>query len=162
MGRWSCRSPLRHFPRVLIAAPWQLSNNYSVTVSALPQALSYRIAKCDLERDRDGSIPRRCPPDPVFFQSICRPAAPAFQRRAFSIDKEQRWAVAAAAVTVSKRRDRDAVAHDPPALHNAADDVRSTAGTVAACSGVGVQPRPAQGSKSFISNSSASACQVIQ
>lgn len=80
--------------------------------------------------------------------SACRCPTAAFQARYSSVTKEQQWAVAAAAVTLSKRREHHAQHCDSPA----ADEVAARA------IGVGTAPCDAANSGSLAGNQGAAAC----
>ena len=63
------------------------------------------------------------------------------QRRTFSIDKEQRWAVAAAAVTVSKRRQHDGIVMHASTSVSAACDEQSSEVECEECAAAGTGAR---------------------
>jgi hypothetical protein len=108
-----------------VAHHWSLCTVRPLVKAALaPPTLESRIA-ASLAKSREEQIytttgdraPRR-------RRAACGCPGPtaAFQARCLSITREQRWAVAAAAVTLSKRRDNNAQHCDSPAVDVKAAD----------------------------------------
>jgi len=143
MNYWLRTAPLRPFAHAIFFGA--TSNKVAFEAKPLPRVVRFK-AQCKKGYNNDFCIRA------TVYSACCHSAATlGFQRRLLSIEKERRWSVAAAAVSVSKRREHKQIA--PKLSGKFAGEAQATNTESPVVDGIEMEQRIADTAPQMVANS---------